>query len=85
MTCAGASPEILEAANEFIARMMGTASRDALRSQASDCTASELAQMLLWLLVVGYTLRSLEVRMDVNAAMDVPLTAASILELPPGH
>jgi hypothetical protein len=25
------------------------------------------------------------VRMDVSSAMDAPLTAASILELPPGH
>jgi hypothetical protein len=42
--------------------MMGTDSRDALRGQASDCTAAELAKLLLWTLVVGYTLRSLEVR-----------------------
>ncbi len=59
---------MLDAANAFIARMMGTESRDALRSQASDCTAAELAKLLLWLLVVGYSLRSLEVRPAAAAA-----------------
>ncbi len=34
-----------------------------------ECTSQELSKLLVWLLVVGYQLRVLEVRLDLEATM----------------
>lgn len=62
--CAGV--DVTDAMRAFIGRLMGSEDAGALRSSASDVTAAELAKLLFWLMCVGYSLRSLEVRLDME-------------------
>uniref|UniRef100_A0A383V6W7 Uncharacterized protein n=1 Tax=Tetradesmus obliquus TaxID=3088 RepID=A0A383V6W7_TETOB len=62
-------PEVSAAMDSFVARLMGTGDRDSLSRAGSDCTAQELAKVMFWLMVVGYTLRGLEVRWDMAASV----------------
>ena len=34
-------------------------------------TTQELSRMLFWLMVVGYSLRALEVRLELQSSMDI--------------
>ena len=47
----------------------------------SECTATELAQLLYWLMCVGWSMRQLEVRMDMRASL---LDAAAPPDPPAG-
>ena len=40
--------------------------------QSTECKQVELARLLFWLMVVGYTLRTLEVRFDMEQTMMLP-------------
>jgi hypothetical protein len=53
----------------FIQRLLGTSDKDQLRRTPSECSAQELGRLLFWLMVVGYTLRSMEVRLDMDATV----------------
>lgn len=66
----GAGPEVLEAMNSFIQRLLGTGDEEELREHNSESNAVELARLLYWLMVVGYSLRSMEVRLDMEVTMD---------------
>ena len=67
---AGIGDGAAAAVDAFVARMLGVASArdgDALRRCGpSECSAAELGRALFWLMVVGYTLRSLEMRLDMG-------------------
>lgn len=69
-------PEVSAAMDSFVARLMGTNDRDSLSRAGSDCTAQELAKVMLWLMVVGYTLRGMEVRWDMERSVSVAGRAA---------
>jgi hypothetical protein len=71
-----AGPEVSAAMDSFVARLMGTNDRDSLSRAGSDCTAQELAKVMLWLMVVGYTLRGMEVRWDMERSVSVAGRAA---------
>lgn len=47
-----------------------------------NMAAPELARLLYWLLVVGYSLRTIEVRFDLDAQLGLPPSAPS-LDAPP--
>lgn len=64
-----ADSEVASAMEAFVGRLMGTTDRDSLSRAGSDCTAQELAQVMLWLMIVGYTMRGLEVRWDMQRAV----------------
>lgn len=72
-----AGPEVSEAMDSFVARLMGTNDRDSLSRAGSDCTAQELAKVMFWLMVVGYTLRGMEVRWDMERAVNAVSRPAS--------
>jgi hypothetical protein len=75
LTADGAGGEVAAAMEGFVARLMGTQDRDSLMRVGSDCTAQELAKVMFWLMVVGYSLRGLEVRWDMQrSAGDVQLS-----------
>lgn len=57
-----AEEDVLLAMNVFIQRMLGTDDVAELRETTCDSSALELARLLYWLMVVGYNLRSMEVR-----------------------
>lgn len=49
--------------------MCSAADAEELQQLASTNKAPELARLLYWLMVVGYNLRTLEVRFDVEQSM----------------
>ncbi|KAF6256611.1 hypothetical protein COO60DRAFT_1702240 [Scenedesmus sp. NREL 46B-D3] len=74
--------EVSAAMDSFVARLMGTGDRDSLSRAGSDCTAqvriaTELAKVMFWLMVVGYTLRGLEVRWDMSQSISVGSSSSS--------
>jgi hypothetical protein len=66
-----ATPEVSAAMDAFVGRLMGTHDKEMLRRAGSDCTAQELGKLMFWLMVVGYTLRGMEVRLDMEGALDL--------------
>jgi len=74
---ASASPGALEAANTFVGRLMGSGGSGgggggvAPAPKQTTHAAPDLAALVLLSLVVGWGLRSLEARFDLDAAMAV--------------
>eukprot|EP00775_Hariotina_reticulata_P005361 gene5360-5596_t len=64
-----AGPEVTEAMDSFVGRLMGSSDSDSLRRAGSECCAQELAKVMFWLMVVGYTLRGMEVRWDMQRSV----------------
>lgn len=61
-----ASGEVLEAMNRFITRLTGTDDVELRKTTPAQATAVELAQLLYWSCIVGYELRCLEVRAEMD-------------------
>ncbi|KAK9946827.1 hypothetical protein M0R45_012270 [Rubus argutus] len=53
-----------------------------MKSSVTTTTAPELAKLLYWLMVVGYSLRNIEVRFDMERVLGNP---PKLAELPPGE
>lgn len=53
-----------------------------LQTRLTETTAPELAKLLYWLMVVGYSLRNIEVRFDMERVLGTP---PKLQELPPGE
>ena len=79
-----ASGDVLQAMNAFVARVMGTADAGELRASSSSTTHAELGRLLYWLMVVGYSLRTIEARFDVERTLGVPPSRLDPFALPPG-
>ncbi|CAI5479266.1 unnamed protein product [Closterium sp. Yama58-4] len=79
---ASADDDALAAMNAFIQRLLGVPDVEEIKSVASETTVTELAKLLYWLMVVGYSLRTLEVRFDMDRALAAPAVQKRA-ELPP--
>eukprot|EP00898_Chlorokybus_atmophyticus_P006632 jgi/Chlat1/6970/Chrsp52S06620 len=80
-----AGPDVLEAMNSFIKRLLNVNDTSDLKSAISSSSAAEMAQLVYWLLVVGYNVRTLEVRLDMESKLGLPMPASrQFMELPPG-
>jgi hypothetical protein len=77
-----AGEDALEAMNTFVARLIGVAEPTQLKRAATQTTAAELARILYWLMVVGYSIRNIEVRYDMERVLGMP---PKLAELPPGE
>ena len=67
---AGAGDDVLGAMNAFVQRLLATTSPAGLVEDPGDMvetSSADLAKLLYWLLVVGYGLRTMEVRLDMEA------------------
>jgi hypothetical protein len=53
-----------------------------IQSSVTTTTAPEFAKLLYWLMVVGYSLRNIEVRFDMERVLGNP---PKLAELPPGE
>ena len=53
-----------------------------LQTSVTETSAPELAKLLYWLMVVGYGIRNIEVRFDMERVLGTPPKFA---ELPPGE
>lgn len=60
-----AAPDVLDAMHGFVDRLVG----DRSGGGRAELESAELARLLAWVLVVGYSLRTLEARWDVERAM----------------
>jgi hypothetical protein len=67
-----AGDDSLEAFNTFIQRLMGHDLRQQDMEDPTESTAVELAHLLFWCMVVGYNLRTLETRFDMESTMLLP-------------
>ncbi|PSC73550.1 seed maturation [Micractinium conductrix] len=85
-----ASEDVMQAMNVFVERLMGM-EEEAWQGGTSDCTAGELAQLMYWLMITGYSLRQLEQRCDLTRTLDLDLPCGSSSDggeppsLPPGR
>ncbi|EHA8591863.1 putative ovule protein [Cocos nucifera] len=52
------------------------------QTTVTETSAPELANLLYWLMVVGYSIRNIEVRFDMERVLG---TAPKLAELPPGE
>ena len=67
-------PDVLEAMNEFIKRILGTDDTSELASTTAEVTNVELSKMVYWLMVVGYSLRTMEVKFEMESTLTFPTT-----------
>lgn len=58
--------DVTDAMALFVGRLIGTSEPEHLRSMTSEFSAAELSKLLFWLLIVGWSLRALEVRWEVE-------------------
>ena len=66
-----AGEEVVEAMNAFIKRLVGTDyDSDELKGIETKSTSVEMARLLYWLLIVGYSLRTIEVRKELQKELD---------------
>lgn len=77
-----AGEDALEAMNTFIQRLLGVSDPAQLKRTPTEATAPELARLLYWLMVVGYSVRNIEVRFDMERVLGMP---PKLPELPPGE
>ncbi|CAI7817504.1 unnamed protein product [Closterium sp. NIES-54] len=82
---ASADDDALAAMNAFIQRLLGVPDVGEIKSVASETTVTELAKLLYWLMVVGYSLRTLEVRFDMDRALAAPAVQKRAELPPPGN
>ncbi|OMP03034.1 hypothetical protein CCACVL1_02612 [Corchorus capsularis] len=89
--------ELLEAEIEELNRQVGRKSTNGqnelleylkslepqnLQASVTETSASELAKLLYWLMVVGYSIRNIEVRFDMERVLGTP---PKLAELPPAE
>jgi hypothetical protein len=55
-----------------------------LQTTVSETSANQLANLLFWLMIVGYSMRNIEVRFDVERVLGAP-TNPKLPKLPPGE
>jgi hypothetical protein len=66
---ANASQEVLDSMTAFIDRCMGSNQLSDLQA-ITEYNVQELAPQLMWTIIVGYMMRSLEVRYDIQSSLD---------------
>ncbi|PON90447.1 hypothetical protein TorRG33x02_137320 [Trema orientale] len=77
-----AGEDVVLAMNTFIKRLLAVSDTDQMKTRLTETTAPELAKLLYWLMVVGYSLRNIEVRFDMERVLGTP---PKLQELPPGE
>ncbi|KAJ8772730.1 hypothetical protein K2173_027907 [Erythroxylum novogranatense] len=77
-----AGEDVVLAMNTFIKRLLVVSDPDKMKATVTETTAPELAKLLYWLMVVGYSIRNIEVRFDMERVLGTP---PKLAELPPGE
>ncbi|XP_021732224.1 uncharacterized protein LOC110699042 [Chenopodium quinoa] len=77
-----AGEDVILAMNTFIKRLLAVSDPAQMKTSVSETSATELGKLLYWLMVVGYGLRNIEVRFDMEKALGSP---PKLAELPPGE
>ncbi|KAH6782486.1 hypothetical protein C2S52_000649 [Perilla frutescens var. hirtella] len=77
-----AGEDVVLAMNTFIKRLLAVSDPNQMKTSLTETSAPELAKLLYWLMVVGYGIRNIEVRFDMERVLGTPQKPA---ELPPGE
>ncbi|KAK3231996.1 hypothetical protein Dsin_003877 [Dipteronia sinensis] len=77
-----AGEDAVLAMNTFIKRLLAVSDPDQMKTSVTETSAPELAKLLYWLMVVGYSIRNIEVRFDMERVLGTP---PKLAELPPGE
>ncbi|KAM1133024.1 hypothetical protein ACFX15_041600 [Malus domestica] len=77
-----AGDDVVVAMNTFIKRLLAVSDPGQMKTSMTETTAPELAKLLYWLMVVGYSIRNIEVRFDMERVLGTP---PKLAELPPGE
>ncbi|CAH8300310.1 unnamed protein product [Eruca vesicaria subsp. sativa] len=79
-----AGEDVAVAMNTFIKRLLAVSDTDPkqMKTNVTETSAADLAKLLYWLMVVGYSIRNIEVRFDMERVLG---THAKLAELPPGE
>ncbi|XVE94429.1 hypothetical protein REPUB_Repub02eG0007800 [Reevesia pubescens] len=77
-----AGEDVVFAMNTFIKRLLAVSDPDQMKVSVTETSAPELAKLLYWLMVVGYSIRNIEVRFDMERVLGTP---PKLAELPPGE
>ncbi|XAR64256.1 hypothetical protein NMG60_11024526 [Bertholletia excelsa] len=77
-----AGEDVVVAMNTFVKRLLAVTDPGQMKTSPVQTSAPELGQLLYWLMVVGYSLRNIEVRFDMDRVLGNPAKPA---ELPPGE
>ncbi|KAH7669163.1 GrpE nucleotide exchange factor coiled-coil-containing protein [Dioscorea alata] len=77
-----AGEDVVFAMNSFIKRLLAVSDPAQLKTTPTETSAPELAKLLYWLMVVGYSIRNIEVRFDMERVLGTP---PKLAELPPGE
>ncbi|CAI0382173.1 unnamed protein product [Linum tenue] len=76
-----AGEDAVVAMNSFIKRLLVVTDPEKMKSTA-ETSATELGKLLYWLMVVGYSIRNIEVRFDMERVLG---SSPKMPELPPGE
>ncbi|XP_065848000.1 uncharacterized protein [Euphorbia lathyris] len=77
-----AGEDAVLAMNTFIKRLLAVADAEQMKTSVTETSAPELAKLLYWLMVVGYSIRNIEVRFDMERVLG---SNPKLAELPPGE
>ncbi|RDX77840.1 hypothetical protein CR513_41970 [Mucuna pruriens] len=77
-----AGEDVVFAMNTFVKRLLAVSDPSQMKTSATETNATELAKLLCWLMVVGYSIRNIEVRYDMERVLGTP---PKLAELPPGE
>ncbi|KAL6995954.1 hypothetical protein U1Q18_006092 [Sarracenia purpurea var. burkii] len=77
-----AGEDVVLAMNMFIKRLLAVTDPGQMKTSVTETSAPELAKLLYWLMVVGYSIRNIEVRFDMERVLGTP---PKLAELPPGE
>lgn len=77
-----AGEDVVLAMNTFIKRLLAVSEPSQMKTSVTETSAPELAKLLYWLMVVGYSIRNIEVRFDMERVLG---TSPELAQLPPGE
>ncbi|KAI5660921.1 hypothetical protein M9H77_20244 [Catharanthus roseus] len=77
-----AGEDVVVAMNTFIKRLLAVTDPSQMKTSVTETSAPELAKLLYWLMMVGYSIRNIEVRFDMERVLGGP---PKLAELPPGE
>ncbi|CAN0927396.1 hypothetical protein LINGRAHAP2_LOCUS35875 [Linum grandiflorum] len=75
-----AGEDAVVAMNTFIKRLLVVADPEKMKTSTTETSAVELGKLLHWLMVVGYSIRNIEVRFDMERVLG---SSPKMPELPP--
>ncbi|KAM0893180.1 hypothetical protein ACQ4PT_025271 [Festuca glaucescens] len=78
-----AGEDVVFAMNAFIKRLLAVSDPKHMKTAVSETSGSQLANLLFWLMIVGYSMRNIEVRFDMERVLGAAPKIGGELPPPP--